>query len=87
MEREEWLEWIAAIVVILLFWPFILWRWFPLPYQIFVYVFAAVVLGVTLYRRIKRVREGLDYSREILDAQARAAGPQPLDSGKQRRGK
>lgn len=78
MEREEWWDWIAAIVVILLFWPFILWRWFPLPYQIFVYVFAAVVLGVTLYRRIKRVREGLRYSQEILDAQQRAAGPPPL---------
>ena len=30
MEREEWLEWIALIVVILLFWPYMLFRWFPL---------------------------------------------------------
>ena len=87
MEREEWLEWIALIVVILLFWPFIFWGWFPLPYQIFVYAFSAVVLTVTLYRRIKRVREGLNYSREITDAQQRAAGPPPLDSGKKGRGK
>jgi hypothetical protein len=78
MEREEWLEWGAMILVILAWWPLILFHWFPLPYRIFVYVFsAAVVAGVTI-RRVRRVRAGLRYSQDILEAQHKAQGPPPL---------
>jgi hydrogenase-4 membrane subunit HyfE len=78
MEREELYEWIALILAILLWWPLILFGWFPLPYKIFVYVFSAVILVGLLIRRIRRLREGLSYSQEILESQRKAAGPPPL---------
>jgi hypothetical protein len=79
MEREEWIEWIALIVVILLWWPLILLHWFPLAYRLFLYVFSAAVLVTITVRRVRRVREGLNYSREIMDSQRRAQGPPPLN--------
>ena len=79
MEREEWIEWIALIVVILLWWPLLLFHWFPLPYRIFLYAFSAAVLVTITVRRVRRVREGLHYSNEIMESQRRAQGPRPLN--------
>jgi hydrogenase-4 membrane subunit HyfE len=78
MERDELWEWLALIAVIMLWWPLILFGWFPLWYRICVYVVSAVVVIVVLIRRIRRVREGLRYSEEILEAQRKAQGPPPL---------
>ena len=77
MERAELGEWIAMILVILAWWPR-LFGWFPLPYRVFVYALSAAVVTIVFVRRLRRVREGLRYSQEILESQRNSQPPPPL---------
>ncbi len=79
MPRDELLEWIALIVVIVAWWPGALFGWFPLWYKLTVYIFSLGVVGVILVRRVRKVRENLRYSREIMEAQRRAQPRPPLE--------
>ena len=69
MTRGEWLESLLPIVVILMFWPLIFLGWFPLWYQIVLYVFAAAALTWSIWRRVKRHREDLRYAKQIMESQ------------------
>ena len=80
MERDELLEWLGLILAILIWWP-ALFGWFPLAYEIVVWVFSGVVVSLVLVRRLRRVREGLRYSREIMDAQRQVPPGYPPGTG------
>lgn len=79
MPRDELLEWIGLIVVIVAWWPVALFGWSPLWYKLTLYIFSTGVVGVILVRRIGKVRANLRYSREIMEAQRRAQPRPPLE--------
>ena len=85
MERDELWEWLGLIAAILVWWPALL-GWFPLPYKVFVYAFSAGVVVFIGARRIRRVREGLRHSQEIMDYQRGKEPLEPLEGKKGRKG-
>jgi membrane protein implicated in regulation of membrane protease activity len=74
VEREELWEWLGLLAAIVVWWPG-LFGWFPLWYRVAVYAFCATVLTVVTVRRLRRVKEGLRHSQEIMEYQR---GKQPL---------
>ena len=84
MEREELWEWLALIAAIVVWWP-ALFGWFPLWYRIAVYAFCGAVVVTVGIRRVRRVREGLKYSKEIMDYQRSQEPLAPLEGKKGRK--
>ena len=84
MDREELWEWLGLLAAIVVWWP-ALFGWFPLWYRLATYIFCATVLLVVTARRIKRVREGLRHSQEIMNYQRGKEPPPPLEGKKGRK--
>jgi membrane protein implicated in regulation of membrane protease activity len=82
VERDELWEWLGLLAAIVVWWPAIF-GWFPLWYRLAVYVFCAAVLVVVTVRRVRRVKEGLRHSQEIMEYQRGKEPFPPLE--KQRR--
>ncbi len=78
MERKEIIEWALILLVIVAWWPRIFLDYDPLWYYVLTQYVSPIVLVVILVRRYRRVQEGLEYSRKIVDAQHQATGANVL---------
>ena len=74
MERNELTEWIVMILIIVSWWPKIFLGYDPLWYNLLVYLAGPVVLVAIFVVRYRRVREGFEYSEQVIKAQHKAAG-------------
>ena len=83
MERDELLEWLGLIAVILAWWPPLFLNWFPLAYKLGVILFSLAVIGVVTVRRVRRFRESLRIHREMMGLQKPSGPPPP--SGRDKR--
>ncbi len=78
MDRSELAEWIVMLLVIVMWWPPLLFGWGPDWYRYPLYVVSIVTLSYILARRWRRMQEGLRHSQQMLDAQRmRDAGVGP----------
>ncbi len=78
MERRELVEWIVIIAVIVAWWPHIFFRYDPAWYHALIYVVGPIALIVIFVGRWRRVQEGFEYSRKIVDEQHRMTGANVL---------
>jgi hypothetical protein len=69
MDRAELIEWAAMILVIVAWWPLLFLGWDALPYRFSLYLGSFAILVVILVRRVHRMREGLKYSRHMIEEQ------------------
>ncbi len=74
MERAEVIEWIVIIGAILAWWPRIFMGYNPLWYHVLIYYVTPLLLALIFVRRLRRMEQGLEYSRKIVDAQHKASG-------------
>ncbi len=78
MSREELIEAIIMIGIIVAFWPMLLLEAIPTGVRHLFYAMAGVVVVIIFIRRLGRIRAGLKYSREMRDFQEQAkTGGQP----------
>jgi len=84
VERNELVEWIVIVLVIVAWWPRIFFGYDPLWYHLLIYYISPIVLVVILVVRYRRVREGFEYSEQVIRAQHKAAGREMLGTPKQR---
>jgi hypothetical protein len=84
MEPAELIEGLAMIAVIIAWWPYLFLQWNGPVYSVCLYVGSFVILVAILLRRLKRMREGLKYSRHMMDQQEEfrkaTQGPLNLES-------
>lgn len=78
MERHELIEWAVIILVILAWWPKIFLGFEADWYHVLTHYVSPIVLVIILVRRYRRVQEGFEYSRKIVDAQQQATGANVL---------
>ncbi len=72
MSKSELAEWLAMILVIVLWWPILFFNWGPAPYRIFLYAYSILALGIILVRRWRRVNEGFAVSESMMRAKLAA---------------
>ena len=60
------------IAIIISWWPRLFVGWDNPAYLVLIYVVDPVILVVIFRRRLKRVNEGFDHSKSIIDATQRA---------------
>ncbi len=79
MSREELIEAIIMIGIIVAFWPMLLLEAIPLHVRYLFYGVAGVLVVIIFIRRLARVRAGLKYSRQMRDLQEQPqTGGQPM---------
>ena len=88
MERRELAEWIVIITGIVAWWPRAFFSYSSGWYNALIYVIYPIALVVILVLRWRRMHEGLEFSRKIVDAHHQATGAnvmgeQPKQSGPQ----
>ena len=78
MSRQEWVEGLAIIGVIVAWWPLIFLGWTAVAYRVVLYVGSFAILGFILVRRLQRLEEAFRYSRKIIEQQQLTKyGPKP----------
>ncbi len=83
MERNELIEWIVMLLVIVAWWPKIFFNYDPGWYQVLIYLVTPLTLMAIFAIRYRRVREGFEYSKGIIDAQHKASGKNVLGATEQ----
>lgn len=83
MERNELAEWIVMILIIASWWPKIFIGYGPVWYNLVVYLVGPIVLVAIFVVRYRRVREGFEYSENVIKAQHKAAGRDHLGGEQQ----
>jgi len=79
MSRDELIEGIIMILIIIGFWPVAFLGWFPEGYKYAYYGVSGVLVILIFIRRLARVRAGLKYSRQMRDLREEAqSGGQPM---------
>ena len=74
MERNEIIEWIIIIAGVIGWWPKIFMGFDAPWYNVLIYAVYPLALIVIFVLRWRRVHEGFEYSRKIVDAQHQATG-------------
>ncbi len=72
MRRDELIEGIIMLVIIIGFWPVAFLGWFPDFYKYVYYGISGVLVILIFIRRLARIRAGLKYSRTMRDLQEEA---------------
>jgi hypothetical protein len=70
--RQELWEWVAMIAIIISWWPRLFLGWGNPVYLGVIYVVGPVILVVIFVRRLRRMNEGFDHSKTIIDATQKA---------------
>ena len=79
MSRDELIEGIIMILIIIGFWPVVFLGWFPDPYKYAYYGISGVIVLLIFILRLGRVRAGLKYSRTMRDLRDQAqSGGRPM---------
>lgn len=79
MSRDELIEGIIMILIIIGFWPVVFLGWFPDAYKYAYYGICGVLVILIFMRRLARVRAGLKYSRTMRDLRDQAqSGARPM---------
>jgi len=68
MSKTEWAEWIAMIVIIVLWWPVLFSPWAPDYYRYGLSVLSAATLITIFVRRIGRMNKGFSESENMMAA-------------------
>lgn len=74
MRRDELIEQIIMIAVLVGFLVHIFTGYDPRWFHVLLYYVSPIALAVILVRRYRRMQEGFEYSRKIVDAQHQATG-------------
>lgn len=81
MSRIELAEWLAMILVIVLWWPVVFAAWGPPWYRIPLTVGSLVILGLIFRRRLALLNQGFSESERMMqmrfEAEKRARGGDP----------
>ena len=78
MPRDELIEAIVMIAILVAFWPVMLCAWIPPTARYLFYGMAGVLVLIIFLRRLGRIRAGLKYSRNMRDLQEQIkTGGQP----------
>jgi hypothetical protein len=72
MTRSELLEWIAMLLIIVLWWPVLFMSWSPDWYRWSLTLVSAIVLTVIFVRRLRQVNEGFAMSESMMRARIEA---------------
>ena len=72
VSRQEFWEWIAMIAIIISWWPRLFLSWDNPAYLVLIYVVDPIIVIVITRRRWKRMNEGFDHSKSVLDATQKA---------------
>ncbi len=72
MSRDELIEGIIMLLIIIGFWPVVFLGWFPDLYKYAYYGISGVLVILIFIRRLARVRAGLKYSHKMRDLQEEA---------------
>ncbi len=79
MSRDELIEGIIMLLIIIGFWPVAFLGWFPDFYKYVYYGISGVLVILIFIRRLARVHAGLKYSRKMRDLQEEAqSGGRPM---------
>ncbi|MFW6156575.1 MAG: hypothetical protein ACOC7J_04590 [Armatimonadota bacterium] len=78
MRKDELVEQFIMIAVLVGFLVHIFTGYDPRWFHALLYYVSPIVLAVILVRRYRRMQEGFDYSRKIVDAQHQATGANVL---------
>ena len=79
MSRDELIEAIIMIAIIVGFWPVLFCAGIPPNVQYLYYAMSATLVFIIFLRRLARIRAGLKYSRTMRDLQEQAkTGGQPM---------
>ena len=79
MSRDELIEGIIMILIIIGFWPVAFLGWFPDFHKYVYYGISGVLVILIFIRRLARVRAGLKYSRQMRDLRHQAqSGDRPM---------
>ncbi len=78
MERREIIEWIVIIACIVAWWPYLFFRYDPMWYHVLIFYISPLVLVYILVVRYRRMQEGFEFSRKIVDQQHRMTGANVL---------
>ncbi len=79
MSRDELIEGIIMLLIIIGFWPVVFLGWFPDAYKYGYYGISGALVFLIFIRRLARVRAGLKYSRKMRDLQEEAqSGGRPM---------
>ena len=79
MPRDELIEAIVMIAIIIAFWPMLLLEAIPPRVRYLFYGVAGVLVVIIFIRRLGRIRAGLKYSRKMRDLQEQIkTGGQPM---------
>ena len=79
MSRDELIEGIVMIAIIIGFWPVAFLGWFPDIYKYAYYGISGVLVILIFIRRLARIRAGLKYSRKMRDLRDQAqSGDRPM---------
>ena len=79
MSRDELIEALVMIGIIIAFWPMLLLGAIPPTARYLFYGMAGVLVLIIFIRRLARVRAGLRYSRKMRDLQEQIkTGGQPM---------
>ncbi len=79
MSRDELIEGIIMLLIIIGFWPVVFLGWFPDLYKYVYYGISGVLVILIFIRRVARVRAGLKYSRTMRDLREQAqSGARPM---------
>lgn len=68
MERDELIEWIIIILCIAAWWP-LLGHFNPAWYRAMLCIVEPIVLIAIAVRRFRRMKEGLEYSEQVVKSQ------------------
>ena len=79
MSRDELIEGIIMLLIIVGFWPVVFLGWFPDLYKYVYYGITGVLVILIFIRRLARVHAGLKYSRKMRDLRDQAqSGARPM---------
>jgi hypothetical protein len=72
MSRIELVEWLAMILIIVLWWPLVFTTWGPDWYRYPLIAFSVISLAAIFIRRMNLVREGFRISEQMMQARFEA---------------
>ncbi len=79
MSRDELVESIIMLLIIIGFWPTVFLGWFPDIYKYVYYGISGVLVILIFIRRLARIRAGLKYSRQMRNLREEAqSGARPM---------
>ncbi len=78
MPREEIVEWMVMIAIIVTWWPMVFLGWGPAYYKYPLYAVSFIALAIIFARRLRRVHAGLAESERMKQAAPKSEADKKL---------